>query len=270
MSVSHPTYLHQFLQELNTKPKKGLSQNFLIDQNVVHKIVDAVAPCAGETILEIGGGPGALTEVLTKRTSCLYVIEKDTVFAQALRRFEGVNVFEGDVFDFEMSQLPAQSKVVSNLPYHLTSPILTLLLPQHTRFSTLTLMMQKEVALRLLAVPGEKNYSSLTLFAHFYSEIEGSFAVKANCFYPKPSVDSIVVTFRLKVPPVGVDESSFFSLTRAAFGQRRKMLRVSLREIYGETCIERLERAGISPTARAEELSLSDFIRLAQTHHIGH
>lgn len=260
MSVSNPTYLHQFLNELNTKAKKGLSQNFLIDQNIVRKIVAALALQPEETVLEIGGGPGALTELLAKSGSPLYVIEKDTIFAQALRRFEGAHIFEGDLFDFDMDQLPEKSKIVSNLPYHLTSPILTLLLPQYRRFSTLTLMMQKEVALRLLAEPGSKMYGSLTLFTRFYADIISSFVVKGSCFYPQPKVDSMVVTFQLKKAPIDVDEEAFFTLTRTAFSQRRKMLRATLKNLGFELSV--LEKAGIASTARPEELSLEQFLAL--------
>jgi len=258
-SVAHPHYLHRFLAELKTKPKKSLSQNFLIDQNVVKKIVAAMQ-LQGEPVVEIGPGPGALTELLAQKTETLYLVEKDRTFAKALGRFSGAQIFEGDILDFDCTPLPEKCKVVSNLPYHLTTPILTTLLPQHEKFSTLTLMMQKEVGQRLLAQPKSKEYGALTLFAQFYGDIINHFTVKASCFFPRPKVDSVVVTFALKKPPADIDEKRLFALTRAAFGQRRKMLRSSLKELCDEALFQ---KARIAPTLRAEELSLEEFIFLA-------
>jgi len=265
MPISSPSELMLFLESIGARPKKSLSQNFLIDQNIVKKIVHCCALKKNESVLEIGPGPGAVTEELINAGAQVTAVEKDRAFAKALKRFECVKVVEGDILDFCLDDLPSGTKVVSNLPYHLTSPILTRLLPKYPLFSTLTLMMQKEVATRLLAPSGTKMYGSLTVFANFYADITDSFLVKASCFYPRPKVDSMVLTFKLKPHPQVASVDGFFELVHTMFQQRRKMIRASLGRRYGKQVLEQIEASGISPEARPEQLSLEQLLQLNET-----
>lgn len=259
-SVYRPSNLKVFLEELKTFPKKSLSQNFLIDGNILDKIIQTADIQPGESVLEIGPGPGALTERLVEKGAKVIAVEKDSIFAHALKRLP-IEVHEADIltFDFD-ADIQAKTKVLSNLPYHLTTPILSLLLPRHDLFSTLTVMVQAEVAKRMVAKPKTADYSSLTLFLQFYAETKLVFKVSRHCFYPEPKVDSACVHLTLKGP--ASSSPHFFTLTRTAFSHRRKMLRSSLKSLYPE--IESLLASlHINPKARPEELSLQDFIHLA-------
>lgn len=267
MPLYRPSELRQFLLELKTGPKKGLSQNFLIDGNILNKILAEADVQEGDAVLEIGGGPGVLTEALFAKKCDLTVVEKDPVFAKALHRFSGINVFEGDILEFPLETLETlkkgkKIKVVANLPYHLTSPILGLLLPRSDLFSSVTVMVQEEVALRMVAKPGSKEYSSLTLFVNFYSDARYAFFVRRKSFYPAPKVDSAVVTFDLKKPPLEKPEP-FFDFVHKLFCQRRKMVRTTLSDYYEKTLIEEsLEKLKTLPTVRPEELSLETTLSL--------
>ena len=267
-----PSQLRVFLEEIGAKAKKSLSQNFLIDGNVLRKIADSAHVQKGDYVLEIGPGPGALTEHLLERGCHVLAVEKDPLFATHLGRFQTedhrLEVFNGDFFDFPIQEkLQAKKKtfkVVANLPYHITTPVLTTLLPLYKEINSITIMIQKEVAKRVIASPGTSDYGSLTLFVEFYSKASYEFTVSPKCFYPAPKVESAVVHMRVSKPAL-LDPSLLFQLTRKGFGQRRKMLRVSLRELFTPHKIEEgLEKIGHLPTARAEMLSLRDFIRLTE------
>ncbi len=276
MSIYRPSKLKEFLQEIDTRPKKCLSQNFLIDGNIIRKIVAKTSITDQDFVIEIGPGPGALTEEILKTGASLVTIEMDTFFAKALHRFSGefpkLCIIQSDVLDIDFTALISKycptgkkAKILSNLPYHLTTPILAKLLPLHPHISTLTFMMQHEVALRCTANHGSKDYSSLSLFAAFYSKAEYLFKVNASCFYPKPKVASAIVQFNLHEDPINLDQNTFFQLVRAAFGKRRKMLRASLKELYAPSDVEKaLMKIGIREDARAENLSLENFINLYQ------
>ncbi len=265
MSVSSPTELLAFLQSLGVEPKKSLSQNFLIDKNIIKKIAAAAAVSEKDTILEIGAGPGALTEELLALKAQVVAVEKDRTYAEHLLRFPGLKVFEGDIRDFSLDSLKGdkKAKVVANLPYHLTSPILGLLLPRVDLFSTLTLMVQKEVALRMLAKPNTPDYSALTVFINFYTTPHYDFTVSRNCFYPAPKVDSSVVTLNLKESVQNFATLDFFAFVKTAFQQKRKMLRGSLKSYAPSKEIEdSLKACGTLPTARPEDLDLEKWIAL--------
>lgn len=258
MPLTNPSELLAFLRALGREPKKGLSQNFLIDGNIVRKILTEAAIQAGDDVLEIGPGPGALTEVLVGQGAKVYAVEKDPIYAEAIKRFKNVDVFAQDILDFELALLPKNTKVVSNLPYHLTAPILTLLAPRHDLFSTVTVMVQEEVARRITASPKtKKEYGSLTVFLNFYAQPRYAFKVSRRCFYPQPKVDSAVVTLILKRPPP-VDAEGFFIFVRTAFQHRRKMIKTTLGCPIGNI----LEQIGENPKARPEDLSLEVFLEL--------
>ncbi len=262
--IYQPSQLHSFLSSLNVRAKKSLSQNFLIDGNILRKIVKVADVKPGDLIVEIGPGPGALTQVLLQAGAHVMAIEKDPVFAESLARLQTedgrLTVFCEDVLAFSF-EIPQRAKVVANLPYHITTPVLAKLLPMHAHFSSITVMVQKEVGQRMTAERGTSAYSSLTLFLEYYCKAAYSFTVEPTCFFPAPKVQSAVIKLDLRETPKEVPAEEFFLLTRTAFGKRRKMLRASLKPVF--PAIESaLERAGVPGTLRPEELSLSDFLRL--------
>lgn len=254
-----PARLRQLLGELGIKPKKSLSQNFLIDSNIVRKVVDSAEIETGETVIEIGPGPGALTEELIGRGAHVIAIEKDRALAAAL---SGCEVHCADFLDFPLDQLPDQFKVVSSLPYQVTTPILTRLAPLWQRIPLQVMIMQDEVARRITAAPGSKLFGSITLFLQFYAELAYLFPIKRTCFYPVPGVDSAVVRLRSHKPPLE-QGAPLHDMVRLAFAQRRKMMRKTLGSKYGSERVEiALEQIGAPPTARPEELSLDQFVEL--------
>lgn len=257
MPLTNPTELLEFLRRLGVEPKKGLSQNFLIDGNIIRKILATAEIQKGDRVLEIGPGPGALTEALLGSGAQVLAVEKDRVYAEALKRFSEVKVFEEDIRSFDLAQVEPHTKVVSNLPYHLTAPILTLLAPRSDLFSTVTVMVQEEVARRMTAKHKTKEYGSLTVFLNFYSKPRYAFKVSRHCFYPQPKVDSAVVRLDLKEAPP-VDAKAFFTFVHTAFQQRRKMVKTTLGQQVGPI----LSELGENPQARPEELSLDTFLHI--------
>ncbi|MBS4167387.1 16S rRNA (adenine(1518)-N(6)/adenine(1519)-N(6))-dimethyltransferase RsmA [Parachlamydia sp. AcF125] len=273
MPLYKPNELFAFLNSLGIRPKKGLSQNFLIDGNILRKILAAAAVNSDDVILEIGPGPGSLTECLLAAGTKVIAVEKDIQLAEALIRLQtplpSLQVYCEDILDFpiENTLQPAlkegkKAKVIANLPYHLTSSILSELVPLHNLFSTITVMVQEEVARRFTASPGSREYSAFTVFLNFFSHPTYNFKVGKQCFYPAPKVDSAVITLQLKSPPK-VDQQDFFALTRKAFEQRRKMLKSALKPIYKPSLVaEALMGISLNPMARAEDLSLEDYLKL--------
>ncbi|MBI2743862.1 MAG: ribosomal RNA small subunit methyltransferase A [Chlamydiales bacterium] len=274
MSLSRPSYLMHFLQEMGMRPQKKWSQNFLVDGNIIRKIVHAAGAEKGDLILEIGPGPGALTEALLAQGCSVAAVEKDPGFADALMRLEKepgtLSVFKEDILDFPIEKFLQEKckggkkvKVVSNLPYHITTPIALKLLPLHAWIESITIMVQREVALRICAKQGSSDYSSLSLFTQFYCSPHYCFTVPPTCFFPQPKVHSAVVTMNLKEPPLPLEkEEAFFKITRTAFQHRRKMLRSSLKELYSKEVIAScLAKLNIEE-ARPEELSLDQFLLL--------
>lgn len=263
-----PSALRAFLQEIEAAPKKSLSQNFLIDGNIIRKIVTLARVQPEDFVLEIGPGPGVLTEELLARGAHVLAVEKDRKFASALPRLQTpdhrLTVIEGDVLKQDLFQhLKPNTKLVANLPYQITTPILTKFLPKEELFESITVMVQKEVAARFIAEPSTSDYSSITVFTHFYATPEYGFTVEPTCFYPPPRVKSAVVKFTLKKHPPVSSEEAFFKMTKAAFQQRRKMVRSSLKHIYDLERLDRgLEKIGKGLQVRPENLSLADFLLL--------
>ncbi len=270
MPIYKPTELISFLEELGIHPKKSLSQNFLIDGNIVRKIIETAQVIATDAVLEIGPGPGSLTEALLETGAAVYAVEKDRVLATALARLHSpikkLEIFCEDILDFPLETCLKEGKklkVIANLPYHITTPIITALVTKRESISHLIIMVQEEVARRMTAAPATREYSSLTLFLDFYTDANYAFKVSKNCFYPIPTVDSAIVCLKLKEPPLTHHDQEFFALTRTAFGQRRKMLRSSLQKLYPAKSIESaLENCQLPVTCRPEELSLTNFLDL--------
>ncbi len=259
-----PTTLKAFLKTLKTSPKKSLSQNFLIDKNILDKIIVSAKIKPKEPILEIGPGPGVLTDALLNAKASVIAIEKDLNFYHALKRWNSPELTPicGDVLNIDLKALlKTQIKVVANLPYHITGIFLQKFLPLEEKISSLILMVQYEIAERILAKKGTKNYSSLTLFVQFYAKAKFLFKVKPTSFYPKPKVNSALIELTLKKRDPKTSSPLF--LIRKAFNQRRKTLRNSLSAFYPPSKIgAALTKIGHSSKVRSQELSLEDFHRL--------
>lgn len=277
MKISNPKELQKFLTENGLIAKKSASQNFLIDGNIIHKIILEADLFKEDFVIEIGPGPGALTEALLETDCEVLAIEKDERLASLLERFSTeenrLTIFTCDFLEFPLedflkNKLPPgkKAKVVANLPYHITTPILEKLIPLHFLISDLIVMVQKEVAARFIAKVGSKDYSSFTIFLQFFSRVKYCFTIEPSCFSPKPTVQSAVIHLQLTPPPPIQSAENFFKLTRTAFGKRRKMMRASLKEIYPPSLVEAsLEKMNLNPQIRPEELSLNQFIELYKT-----
>ena len=253
------------------RPRKTLGQHFLIDHNIVHKIVRLAELQPGETVLEIGPGRGVLTEALLNEAGLVIAVELDSALCAYLRETLGdrpnMRLIEGDAVAFDYAQVPGPFLVVANLPYYVSTPILFRLLQERKSLDRMVLMLQAEVASRLAAAPGEKDYGVLSIAAQFCCQVRVAFRVPPTCFRPKPKVGSAVVVLTpLAKPLVSVgDEPFFFKVVRAGFAHRRKVLLNSLRdEGFDATGAGiALEKAGIDPHRRAETLSLAEFAKLS-------
>ncbi len=269
LDLYKPSHLLEFLSDINAKAKKSLSQNFLIDQNIIDKILSAASVTPEDLVLEIGPGPGVLTQALLKAGAQVIAIEKDRLFAHHLERLQTedrrLNVIETDFLDYplESLNLSKKIKVVANLPYHITTPIIAKLFQYKEQIESITIMVQKEVALRFIAEEKSSDYSSISLFIRYNSDPTYCFTVKPTSFFPKPSIHSAVVHLDLVKRELVQDETAFFSFVRTAFQQRRKMLRQSLKELFPSHLVEeKLLEMKNKNSARPEELSLNEFVTL--------
>jgi 16S rRNA (adenine1518-N6/adenine1519-N6)-dimethyltransferase len=248
------------------KPKKGLGQHFLIDQVALGQIVGAAEISYRDTVLEIGPGLGVMTAVLAEQADKVIAVETDSVMAELLRRDIPANleVVEQDILDFNLAQLPSNYKVVANLPYYLTSKIFRLLLESPNPPVVMSILVQREVAHRITAGPGQ--YSVLALSVQYYAHPQIIGTVERHKFWPAPKVDSAILKItRRNQPAFPADTSKLFRLIKAGFGERRKQLKNSL--AGGLNCSQEimmavLKKARLSPTARAQELSLAEWERL--------
>ncbi|HJT22775.1 MAG TPA: 16S rRNA (adenine(1518)-N(6)/adenine(1519)-N(6))-dimethyltransferase RsmA [Nitrospira sp.] len=256
-------------------PKKRLGQHFLIDPNIVRKIVIAAEITPDETVLEIGPGRGALTEELAATAGRVVAVELDPAlyrFLQA-RQHERSNVelIHADALTYPLERLPVGTVVVANLPYYISTPLLFTLLEQRARFPRMVLMLQEEVADRLAANPGSDDYGVLSVMAQYAAEVDKLFRVSAQCFRPRPEVASAVVSLRSKLSTdlSSQEERTFAGLVKGSFAHRRKMMLNSLRdEGYDQrTVTEAMSRLGLSAQVRAESLSPEQFVGLTRLLH---
>ncbi len=258
-----------------TRPKKRLGQHFLIDQNISRKIVALADLHPDDTVLEIGAGRGILTRALCGVAGQVIAVEVDAELAAALAGSLGgmpnLEIRTGDALKFPYGTLPPGTVVVANLPYYISTPLLFALLAAHAQLDRLVLMLQTEVARRLVATPGSPDYGVLAVLAQFRAEPRLAFRVSRTCFRPRPKVESAVVLLRLRrTPAVQVaDEAGFVATVRAAFAHRRKTLANSLRdEGYAADRIARaLDMSHLAAVRRAETLSLQEFAALANALH---
>ncbi len=256
------------------KPKQSLGQNFLVDENIVRNIVRDLNLADGDVVVEIGPGLGALTRALAPRVARLIIVEIDSRAIDELRKeFQDshVTILHADIMEVSFAELARQHgkklRVVGNIPYHLTSPILFKVFEERDAVVDLTFMIQREVARRILAQPGSKQNGILSVMTQFFGEPRMLFTVSRNCFYPKPDVTSALIQVQLSdAPRPGVDAGGFATLVKTTFGKRRKMLRNSLLYLpYEEELIKALISGnGDLMDRRPEQLSVGEFITLAQ------
>jgi len=247
------------------KPRKRFGQHFLTDRHYLSRIVAAIDPKREDTIVEIGPGPGALTTELAKRVERLHVIEIDRELAAALRQHYAstqVVVHEGDVLEFDFSALPAPLRVVGNLPYNISTPILFRVAEMAERIVDGVFMLQKEVVDRMVADPDTEAYGRLSVMLQYRFAMESLLHVPPGAFTPPPKVDSAVV----RMVPLGSgrlrakDEGLFYRVVAAAFSQRRKTLRNALKPVGASGSFD---KAGIDLGRRGETLSVAEFVALA-------
>jgi 16S rRNA (adenine1518-N6/adenine1519-N6)-dimethyltransferase len=254
---------------LMSAQNKSLGQNWLRDREILSSITDTAEIMKNDTVLEIGPGLGTLTSELLKRAGKVIAVEFDNELARKLpAQFPGKNldVVSGDILKFDLSNLPSGYKVVANIPYYITNKIIQLLLTAQNKPITTVLLVQKEVAQRLAAVPGKM--SILSVSAQIFAEVSLGDVIPAKLFTPIPKVDSQVVILRTRKTPLinDVDESNFFKVVKAGFSSKRKKLRSSLAgglNLPKDKIELILGQSGIDPNVRAEALSLADWARLS-------
>ena len=273
--IASPQVTQHILNRFKLRADKKLGQNFLIDENVVHQIVAAAELSEADTVLEVGPGIGTLTQGLAESKARVVAVELDTrllpVLATTLNGYDNVRVVHGDILKVNiMEEVGAPSfKVCANLPYYITTPIIFALLEKRLPMERLVAMVQKEVAERMAAQPGGKEYGALSVAIQYYTEPKIAFIVPPTSFIPAPAVDSAVIVCkrREKLPVEVCDEGLFFRVVKAAFSLRRKMLSNSLKNmgIKSERVAKWLELAGVDGKRRAETLSLEDFAKLTNS-----
>ena len=267
------------------RAKKSLGQHFLIDPNIQRKIVEALDPGPADEVLEIGPGTGALTRHLAGRVRRLVAVELDDSLYEALREefagTPGVEILHADIMELDLREItadPATLKVIGNIPYNITSPLLFRLLDRRFRPQLVVIMVQKEVADRILAAPGERAYGALSVGVRAVADVERLFDVGRGAFRPIPEVDSTVLRIRPHRPPrlTAEEEEDLRALTRTAFGWRRKQLQKILRSAPGYGLapaeIQEVQAAtGLDLNRRPETLSPEEFTRLSRAlRAIGH
>lgn len=246
------------------QPRKRFGQNFLRDSGVIAAIIDAIHPLPGERVVEIGPGQGALSRPLLDALGALDAIEIDRDLAAVLdeQLAPRLKLHVGDVLNFDFAALGSDLRIVGNLPYNISTPLLFHLAAYGANIRDIHVMLQKEIVERMLAEPGSSNYSRLSVMAQYRFSAELLIDVPPTAFTPEPKVDSAVVRL-LPLRPLpwpARDEAVFARVVAAAFSQRRKTLRNSLGKILGADELTALE---VSPSARAQELSVTQFVRIA-------
>lgn len=257
------------LERHDLRAKRSFGQNFLVDQAILDRIADAAVEGAS-TVIEIGPGPGTLTSALLDRGVAVVAVEKDRDMVRILREElpdPRLTVVEADVLSVRYADLAAGANVAGNIPYNVSAPILFGLLAQRRDVGPATLMLQKEVADRVLSPPGSKAYGSISVMLQTFADVERIARVPPGSFMPPPKVHSTVIRLKWRSSPLAPiqDEAHYERVVRAAFSQRRKMLRNSLRTAFEREAVDAAAKAsGLSLDRRAESLSIAEFAALAE------
>ena len=277
--LSNPQVTIETIKKYDFAFQKKFGQNFLIDSHVLDKIIAAAGVTKEDVVLEIGPGFGTMTQYLAEAAKEVIAVEIDKtlipILHETLADYENVTIINEDILKVDIAKLVEEKnggkpiKVVANLPYYITTPIIMGLFESHVPLDNITVMVQKEVAQRMQAGPGTKDYGALSLAVQFYAEPYIVANVPPNCFIPRPGVGSAVIRLtKWENPPIAVkDEKLLFALIRASFNQRRKTLQNSLVNggisITKEQVVEALEKLELSPTVRGEALTLEQFAALS-------
>ncbi|MBP2069924.1 MULTISPECIES: 16S rRNA (adenine(1518)-N(6)/adenine(1519)-N(6))-dimethyltransferase RsmA [Anaerococcus] len=253
--------------------KKSLGQNFLIDKNFVDKIVES-ADIENQNVLEIGPGIGTITYEMAKTAKKVVVIEIDKslipILEQNLEEFDNVKIINEDILKVDLVKLIEEEfdgesfKVVSNLPYYITTPIIEKLITTGIPCKDMTIMVQKEVGQRMVASEVDKEYSSLSVFIKFYTEAKTLVNLPKSVFMPQPKIDSTILNLKLRIYDENVDQETLFKLVRAGFNKRRKTILNSMSDVVDKEDLKvAFEKTGLKANLRAENLSIDDYIKLA-------
>ena len=279
-NLGNPQNTIELIKKYDFRFQKKYGQNFLIDTHVLDKIISAAGVTKEDMVLEIGPGIGTMTQYLAEAAREVVAVEIDDklipILEETLSEYDNVTIINEDILKLDIAKLADEKnggkpiKVVANLPYYITTPIIMGLFESKVPLDNITIMVQKEVADRMQVGPGTKDYGALSLAVQYYAKPEIVANVPPNCFIPRPTVGSAVIRLkRYAEPPVTVaDEKKMFSLIRASFNQRRKTLVNGLSNAPGiglnkEKVAEALEKMGLSPTIRGEALTLSQFAELS-------
>lgn len=259
------------------KPKKSLGQNFLVDQNIQKKIIAACDFHPEDIVLEIGSGRGELTGLIAKQINYVYAIEIDAHLFNILKikfkDYPNVKIIKGDILKFNLGDFfknlrrKGRIKVVGNIPYYISTPIIGYLLANSSKIDTIFITVQKEFGQRIISQPGSGDYGALSCFLQYYAHPEILFTIKKTSFLPPPKVDSCFLRIQIHKDSSlkAKNERRFFRITRSAFNQRRKTLRNSLKGIVSPQKLELFfKKFGIDPNTRPENLSREDFINLSE------
>lgn len=281
-TLGNPTSTIAILQKYHFNFQKKYGQNFLIDTNILEKIIDAAGVNQDDCVLEIGPGIGTMTQYLCEHAREVVAVEIDQKLIPILEQdtlssYDNITIINDDILKVDISAIVQEKnngnpiKVVANLPYYITTPIIMGLFESHIPLESITIMVQKEVAERMQVGPGTKDYGALSLAVQYYARPKVMLTVPASCFMPRPNVDSAVIKLtRHERPPVTVsDEKFLFDIIRASFNQRRKTLVNALGNAAGlnvkkEQVLSALEKMGMSPTIRGEALTLGEFAELSE------
>ena len=279
-TLGNPTNTIEVLKKYNFNFQKKFGQNFLIDSNILEHIVDAAEITRDDCVLEIGPGIGTMTQYLCEQAREVVAVEIDKnlipILSDTLSAYNNVTVIHEDILKVDINRIVQEKnsgrpiKVVANLPYYITTPIIMGLFESHVPLDSITIMVQKEVADRMQVGPGTKDYGALSLAVQYYARPEIMLTVPAACFMPRPNVDSAVIRLsRYQEPPVCArNEKLMFDIIRASFNQRRKTLANGLSNASGlkvtrDQVVAALEQMGLSATIRGEALTLEQFARLS-------
>ena len=277
--LSNPQRTIEVIKKYEFCFQKKFGQNFLIDGHVLDKIIAGAGVTKDDMVLEIGPGIGTMTQYLAEAAGKIVAVEIDRnllpILQETLADYDNVKVIHADVLSLDLEKLVQEEnggrpiKVVANLPYYITTPIIMALFEQHVPLANVTVMVQKEVAARMKSGPGSKDYGALSLAVQYYAEPYIVANVPCNCFMPRPNVDSAVIRLtRYEEPPVQVkDEKMLFKIIRASFNQRRKTLQNGLNNsselnFTKDQIAAAIAEAGFSPSVRGEALTLEQFAKL--------
>jgi 16S rRNA (adenine1518-N6/adenine1519-N6)-dimethyltransferase len=264
----------ELVNKYGFKFTKSLGQNFLTDQSVLNDIVDSANLTKNDVVIEIGPGVGTLTKELLEKSKQVYSIELDSslvpILQEELKDYDNFTLINRDALKVDFNEIIKEEKVkfVANLPYYVTTPIIAKILTEGYNFDSLTIMIQKEVAERIGAEPGTKEYGSLSILVQYYCDVEIVRYVSSNAFIPQPKVDSIVIKLsKLDKPRAEMkDYTLFMKIVRQSFNMRRKTLRngiKSMKILSGEMIDKAFENAGIDGGRRGETLSIEEFAKLS-------